>query len=82
MDCGNIVIQGGTIWGTGGTGAAGIGSVAGADENPSTCGNITIKSSVTQVNATKGSGAESIGRGDHSTCSTVTIEDSDKVERY
>lgn len=81
-DCGNIVIQGGTIWGTGGTGAAGIGSGAGADENPSTCGNITIKSSVTQVNATKGSGAESIGRGDHSTYSTVTIEDSDKVERY
>jgi len=75
-NCGNIIIQGGTISGTGGTGAAGIGSGAGADENPSSCGNITIKSSVTQVYATAGSGAESIGRGDHSTCGTVTIEDS------
>lgn len=75
-DCGNIVIQGGTIWGAGGTGAAGIGSGAGTDENPSSCGNITIKSSVTQVNATPGSGAEPIGRGDHSTCGTVTREDS------
>ncbi len=75
-DCGNIIIQGGTIWGTGGTGAAGIGSGAGADETPSSCGNITIKSSVTQVDATAGSGAQSIGRGDHSTCGIVTIEDS------
>ena len=75
-NCGNIIIQGGTIWSTGGTGAAGIGSGAGTDENPSSCGNITIKSSVTQVDATPGSGAESIGRGDHSTCGTVTIEDS------
>lgn len=75
-NCGNIIIQGGTISGTGGTGAAGIGSGAGADENPSSCGNITIKSSVTQVYATAGSGAEPIGRGDHSTCGTVTIEDS------
>ena len=80
-DCGNIVIQGGTIWGTGGTGAAGIGSGAGADENPSSCGNITIKSSVTQVDATPGSGAEPIGRGDHSTCGTVTIEDSSSPAR-
>ena len=75
-NCGNIVIQGGTIWSTGGTGAAGIGSGAGTDENPSSCGNITIKSSVTQVDATPGSGADPIGRGDHSTCGTVTIEDS------
>jgi len=71
---GNIVIQGGTIWGTGGIGASGIGSGAGADENPSTCGNITIRSSVINVYATAGSGAEPIGRGDHSTCGTVTIE--------
>ena len=78
-DCGNIIIQGGTIWGTGGTGAAGIGSGAGADKNPSSCGNITIKSSVTKVYATPGSGAEPIGRGDHSTCGTVTIEDPGKI---
>ena len=81
-NCGNIIIQGGTISGTGGTGAAGIGSGAGADENPSSCGNITIKSSVTQVYATPGSGAESIGRGDHSTCGTVTIEDSKLITIY
>ena len=73
-NCGNIIIQGGTIWGTGGIGASGIGSGAGADENPSTCGNITIRSSVINVYATAGSGAEPIGRGDHSTCGTVTIE--------
>lgn len=73
-NCGNIIIQGGTIWGMGGIGASGIGSGAGADENPSTCGNITIRSSVINVYATAGSGAEPIGRGDHSTCGTVTIE--------
>lgn len=81
-NCGNIIIQGGTISGTGGTGAAGIGSGAGTDENPSSCGNITIKSSVTQVYATAGSGAEPIGRGDHSTCGTVTIEDSKLITIY
>ena len=75
-NCGNILIQGGTIWSTGGIGAAGIGSGAGTAGNPSSCGNITIKSSVTQVDATPGSGAEPIGRGDHSTCGTVTREDS------
>jgi hypothetical protein len=78
---GNIVIQGGTIWGTGGIGASGIGSGAGADENPSTCGNITIRSSVINVYATAGSGAEPIGRGDHSTCGTIIIEDESKVTR-
>ena len=79
--CGNIVLQGGTIWATGGSGAAGIGSGATANYvepqtgTPSSCGDITIKSSVTSVLATKGSGAESIGKGQYSTCGTVTIED-------
>ena len=79
--CGNIVLQGGTIWATGGSGAAGIGSGASANYTeydpgtPSSCGDITIKSSVTSVLATKGSGAESIGKGQYSTCGTVTIED-------
>ena len=73
-DCGNIVIQGGTIWAEGGRSAAGIGSGAGTNEKPSSCGNISIKSSVTHVYATAGTGAEPIGRGDHSTCGTVTIE--------
>jgi len=84
--CGNIVLQGGTIWATGGSGAAGIGSGASANYvepqtgTPSSCGYITIKSSVTSVLATKGSGVEkSIGKGQYSTCGTVTIEDPGKV---
>ena len=83
--CGNIVLQGGTIWATGGSGAAGIGSGATANYvepqtgTPSSCGDITIKSSVTSVLAKKGSGAESIGSGQYSNCGTVTIEDPSKV---
>ena len=76
---GNIIIQGGTVWATGGSSAAAIGSGAGADENPSSCGYITIKNSVTHVYATKGSGAVSIDKGQYSTCGTVTIEDPSKV---
>ena len=84
--CGNIVLQGGTIWATGGSGAAGIGSGASANYvepqtgTPSSCGYITIKSSVTSVLATKGKGVEkSIGKGQYSNCGTVTIEDPGKV---
>lgn len=86
--CGNIVIQGGTIWATGGSGAAGIGSGATANYvepqtgTPSSCGDITIKSSVIHVYAKKGSGAESIGSGQYSNCGTVTIEDPGKVTKY
>ena len=80
-DCGNIVIQGGTVWGYGGRGAAGIGSGAGTTEKSSSCGSITIKSSVTHVYATAGTGAESIGHGDHSACGTIIIEDESKVTR-
>ena len=47
---------------------------------PSSCGDITIKNSVTHVYATAGSGAEkSIGSGQNSKCGTVTIEDPSKV---
>ena len=86
--CGNIVLQGGTIWATGRSGAAGIGSGASANYTehdpgtPSSCGDITIKSSVTHVYATKGAEAESIGKGQYSTCGTVTIEDPSKVHTY
>ena len=73
--CGNIIIEGGTITATGGSSAAGIGS-----GQYSSCGNITIRSTVTHVTATKGSGASnSIGAGNNGTCGTVTIEDSSKV---
>ena len=61
---------------TGGDGAAGIGS----GSEKSTCGTITITSTVNSVTATKGtSAANSIGAGKDSTCGEVTIEDPDKV---
>ena len=70
--CGNITISGGTVTATGGFKSAGIGT---GEEN--VCGDITIKSTVTSVTATKGSYAEaSIGAaidGD-SECGTVTID--------
>ena len=84
--CGNIDIQGGTIYARGGGSAAAIGSGASIiftqyeTGTPSSCGDITIKSSVTSVLATKGSGVEkSIGSGQYSNCGTVTIEDPGKV---
>ena len=83
--CGNIVLQGGTIHATGGGSAAGIGSGASIiftqyeTGTPSSCGYITIKSSVIHVYARKGSGAASIGSGQYSNCGTVTIEDPSKV---
>lgn len=70
--CGNITISGGTVTATGGMMAAGIGT-----GEASGCGNITIKSTVTSVTATRGSGASaSIGSatGDDEVCGTVTIE--------
>ena len=83
--CGNIDIQGGTIYARGGGSAAAIGSGASIiftqyeTGTPSSCGDITIKSSVTSVLARKGSGEESIGKGQYSNCGTVTIEDRGKV---
>ena len=75
--CGNITISGGTVEARGGEGGAGIGTGA---ENG--CGNITIKSTVTSVTATRGSGASaSIGAAndEDAICGTVTIEDPSKV---
>jgi hypothetical protein len=75
--CGNITISGGTVTATGGTMAAGIGT---GEENG--CGDITIKSTVTHVTATKGSGASaSIGAAndEDATCGEVTIEDGANV---
>lgn len=70
--CGNITISGGIVTATGGFMSAGIGTGA---ENG--CGDITIKSTVTHVIATKGSGASaSIGAAndEDAICGTVTIE--------
>ena len=75
--CGNITISGGTVSATGGDSAAGIG---GGSMN-GVCGNITIKSTVTSVTATKGGqfAPYSIGRGYGGTAISVTIEDGANV---
>lgn len=75
--CGNITISGGTVDATGSgfdKGGAGIGS-----GRTSTCGDINITSGVTQVTATKGPEANSIGAGCGGSCGTVTIEDGANV---
>ena len=76
-DCGNIVIEGGTITATGGYYGAGIGSgfqVEGGFFGR--CGDITIKDTVTKVKATRGEKAQhSIGAGCCGRCGTVTIGD-------
>ena len=83
--CGNIDIQGGTIYARGGGSAAAIGSGASIiftqhdPGTPSSCGDITIRSSVTHVYVKQNSGAERIGSGQYSTCGTVTLEDADKI---
>ena len=73
--CGNIVIAGGTIVASGGGMAPGIGSGAGIDIYKSSCGSITIASTVTRVTVSKGANATySIGPGQGgSTCGKVTI---------
>ena len=73
--CGNIVIAGGTIEASGGGQAPGIGSGAGIDIYKSSCGDITIVSTVTRVTVSKGANATySIGPGKNgSTCGTVTV---------
>ena len=69
IDCGNIVIEGGTINADGGFLSSGIGSGYNAS-----CGNITITDGVTSVTAAKGRNAPySIGAGHYGTCGTVTI---------
>ena len=82
-DCGNILIEGGTIVARGGDVAPGIGSGAGSVSYKSSCGDITIKMSVEEVTAYKGVNAlseyYSIGPGPNgSTCGTVTTGKGDK----
>ncbi len=67
LDCGNIIIEGGTITATGGQYAAGIGGGFWGN-----CGTITITDGT--GTATKGDGAPySIGAGYKGSCGTVTI---------
>ena len=75
--CGYITISGGTVDATGSgsdKGGAGIGS-----GRTGHCGDINITSGVTQVTATKGPEANSIGAGCGGSCGTVTIEDGANV---
>lgn len=69
IDCGHIVIEGGTITAEGGSEAAAIGGGGYA-----ACGNITITSDVTSLTAIKGDGAKhSIGAGADGSCGTVKV---------
>ena len=69
IDCGHIVIEGGTITAEGGNEAAGIGGGGYA-----ACGNITITGGVTSLTAIKGDGAKhSIGAGADGSCGKVTV---------
>ena len=65
-DCGNIVIESGTITATGSYCSAGIGS-----SNEHSCGTITITGGT--VTATGGDGAAGIGSAYSSTCGNITI---------
>ena len=69
--CGNISITGGSVTAIGtGVGAA-IGTCVGGK-----CGNISIASTVTKVEVTKGESASKyIGAGDSGTVGEITIED-------
>lgn len=66
VDCGNIVIKGGTITATGGAYSAGIGSPYGAS-----CGTITISGGT--ITATGGDNAAGIGCGHNGSCGNITI---------
>ena len=67
VPCGNIVIEGGTIYATGGYYGAGIGAGSGSGS----CGNITIKGGT--ITAKGGSRGAGIGGGDNASCDDITI---------
>ncbi len=75
LACGNIVIEGGSVKAIGGMNSAAIGSGW-----FSSCGDITIRSTVTAVTLVRQkTGAASIGAGKDASCGTVTIADRTKV---
>ena len=69
INCGNIIIEGGTITATGGEGAAGIGAGMGSGV---ICGTITISGG--SVSATGGQNAAGIGSGITATCGNILIQ--------
>ena len=70
VNCGNIVINGGTITATGGRFAAGIGS-GGYKEGGVSCGSITINGGT--ITATGGENGAGIGSGYKGSCGDITI---------
>ena len=68
IDCGSVVIAGGTVIATGGSGGAGIG---GGDGNRASCGDISITAGT--VEATGGESAVGIGSGNNGSCGDITI---------
>lgn len=73
-DCGNILIEGGTIEAHGGDKAPGIGSGGRDLSGDPSCGNITITNTVTRVTVYKGANADYyIGPGKYGSCGTVTV---------
>ncbi len=72
IDCGNIVIEGGSITAIGGDNCPGIGGGHNA-----ACGDITIGPGIRRVEATRGpSGLLPIGRSETGTCGTITVDPS------
>ena len=70
-DCGQIVINGGTITATGGSGASGIGCGRSDFDVQASCDGITINGGT--VTATGGTGAAGIGNGNMGNCGDITI---------
>ncbi len=72
VNCGNIVIESGSVIAVGGSDSPGIGSGPGAS-----CGTITIGPGIRRVEATRGpSGLLPIGRSTSGTCGDVTVDPS------
>ncbi len=72
IDCGNIVIEGGSITAIGGDNCPGIGGGYKA-----ACGDITIGPGIRRVEATRGPGGLlPIGRSETGTCGTITVDPS------
>lgn len=71
INCGNIIIEGGTVSAQGGSCSAGIGSGDGGGSSPALCGYITINGG--DITATGGVNGAGIGCGRCGECGNITI---------
>ena len=71
IDCGRIIINGGSITATGGNGAAGIGCGRGDSKVSPSCDGVTINGGT--VVAKGGKNAAGIGAGNRGICGSITI---------